>query len=106
MCIQLNQSEFIRKSNLPILENFCEQKSRTQVSMQKLLKAGRLLFLIIPVCSVFFAIESCKKFRQTELIKKSNCLDINGHQRRIVNLETKKLLLKVANVFLRLLSNF
>ena len=24
-------------------------------------------------------IESCKKFGQTELIKKSNCLDINGN---------------------------
>ena len=46
-----------------------------QIRMQKLLKIGRLLFLIIFVRTAFFAtlyIESCKKFGQTEIIKKSN----------------------------------
>ena len=70
---KFGQTKIIKKSKLPFSDNFCMQKLnfqtesmsqchlKIQLCMQKLLKIGRLLFLIISVCpnflqlSIFFS---------------------------------------------------
>ena len=75
---KFGQTKIIKKSKLPFSDNFCMQKLnfqtesmsqchlKIQICMQKLLKIGRLLFLIISVCpnflklSIFFFIVNAK----------------------------------------------